>query len=174
MAGTSTDGATNNLVDNAADNHELNSPPWIRVESTLMSAARAIRQAYDCALAPFDLNLNMASSLAYLALYGPMSQTLLAERLGIGRAAAGSYIDRLEARQLVQRLADADDRRVWIVVPTDEGVELASKVATIDEQIRTQLRTGIDHQERQALASLLVRLQANLTPLLSPESETKP
>ncbi len=153
------------------DDHELNSPPWIRVESTLMATARAIRQAYDHALAPFDLNLNMASSLAYLAMFGPMTQTVLAERLSIGRAAAGTYIDRLEKRNLVERRADADDRRVWLVSPTETGVELAEKVALIDEQIRTQLRTGIDHTERQALADLLVRLQKNVCPLVSPERE---
>lgn len=157
-----------------AAGHELNSPPWIRVESTLMSTARTIRQAYDYALAPFELNLNMASSLAYLAMFGPMTQTVLADRLGIGRAAAGTYIDRLESRNLVERRADADDRRVWLVAPTDSGVELAEKVALIDEQIRTQLRTGIDHTERQALANVLVRLQENLSPLVSPESEITP
>ncbi len=136
-----------------------------------MATARTIRQAYDHALAPFDLNLNMASSLAYLALFGPMTQTELAERLSIGRAAAGTYIDRLEQRNLVERRADAEDRRVWLVSPTDIGVELAEKVALIDEQIRTQLRDGIDHDERQALANLLVRLQKNVCPLVSPERE---
>ncbi len=139
-----------------------------------MATARAVRQAYDHALAPFDLNLNMASSLAYLAMFGPMTQTVLADRLCIGRAAAGTYIDRLEKRNLVERQADADDRRVWVVSPTETGFELAEKVALIDEQIRTQLRIGIDHTERQALANVLVRLQENVSPLISPESEIKP
>lgn len=127
-----------------------------------MATARTIRQAYDCALTPFDLNLNTASTLAYLAQNGPVTQTVLADRLGIGRAATGTYIDRLEERELVERLADADDRRVWLVSATEAGRELADQVALIDERLRTQLRKGIDRRERQALARLLIRLQSNL------------
>ena len=32
--------------------HELDAPPWLRVETTLMGAAQAIRNAYDVRLAP--------------------------------------------------------------------------------------------------------------------------
>ena len=47
--------------------HELDAPPWLRVESTLMATARAIHDAYDHRLAPLDLSLNTASLLAYVA-----------------------------------------------------------------------------------------------------------
>jgi hypothetical protein len=32
--------------------HELDSPPWLRVESTLMATARLVRTAFDARLAP--------------------------------------------------------------------------------------------------------------------------
>ena len=38
--------------------HELDSPPWLRVESTLMATARLLRVAFDTRLAALDLNLN--------------------------------------------------------------------------------------------------------------------
>jgi MarR family transcriptional regulator, transcriptional regulator for hemolysin len=142
--------------------HELDTPPWLRVESTLMSTARLMRDAYDSALAGIDLNLTTASLLAYVVEQGATTQTVLAERLGVGRAAAGSAVDRLEQRGLVERRSDRDDRRVWLIAPTDEGKELAAKVADIDISIRRALRLGIDRHERQMLASLLVRLQRNL------------
>jgi MarR family transcriptional regulator, transcriptional regulator for hemolysin len=100
--------------------------------------------------------------LAYVVEQGATTQTVLAERLGVGRAAAGSAVDRLEQRGLVERRSDRDDRRVWLIAPTDEGKELAAKVADIDISIRRALRLGIDRHERQMLASLLVRLQRNL------------
>lgn len=127
-----------------------------------MATARLIRDAYDTVLAPLDLNLTSASLLAYVAENGAITQTALAERLGIGRAAAGAQVDRLEERGLVSRDADAEDRRVWLVTTTPAGAGLTDQIAEIDAELREQLRSGIDRQERQVLASLLVRLQNNL------------
>ena len=50
----------------AAADHELDAPPWQRVESTLMSTARAVRRAYERRFADLDLNLTQASLLADL------------------------------------------------------------------------------------------------------------
>ena len=127
-----------------------------------MAAARAMRNAYDCNLAPFDLNLNTASTLAYVDQHGPITQTAIADGLGHGRAATGTYIDRLEQRGLVERLADSDDRRVWLVAITNDGRRLMVDVAEIDRRLRDQLRCGIDRSERQVLADILVRLKDNL------------
>jgi len=157
------------MIDSAAEifppvapEHELDAPPWLRVESTMMVTARMIRVAYDQALAPLGLNLTSGSLLAYVAEHGPITQTALAERLGIGRAAVGTLIDRLQTRGLVERLADSDDRRVWLVTSTPAGSTTANGIAEIDKGVRATLRTGISREERQLLASLLLRLQANL------------
>ena len=72
-----------------APDHELDAPPWQRVESTLMSTARAIRRAYEIRLAQLDLNLSQASLLAFLCESGTCTQSRIASRLGMGRAAAG-------------------------------------------------------------------------------------
>ena len=142
--------------------HELDSPPWLRVESTLMATARLIRSAFDQAMEPLDLNLTTASLLAYLAEQGPLTQTVLADRMGIGRAAIGNAIDRLEERGLVQRVADNGDRRVWLTTITAEGNRVAGQVSEIDREVRARLRADINREERQQLASLLLRLQQNL------------
>ena len=142
--------------------HELDAPPWLRVESTLMDTARTIRAAYDRSLTPLELNLTSASMLAFVQENGPITQTALAERLGVGRAAAGTHVDRLEERGLLQREADHHDRRVWLVSVTADGEALAEEVAKVDAGLRQQLRKGIDRSDRQQLARLLVRLQANL------------
>jgi DNA-binding MarR family transcriptional regulator len=148
--------------------HELDAPPWQRVDSTIMQTARAIRRAYETRLAPLDLNLSQASILGFLA-NGPTSQTQVASSLGIGRAAAGSIVDTLEKRGLVERQPDPNDRRVWLVAVTKAGAALAKPVQEIDRVLRTELRAGISRNERQQLAELLVRLQSNLTTILGDE-----
>ena len=142
--------------------HELDAPPWLRVESTLMSTAHAIREAYDARLAPLGLTLSLASLLAYVADFGPVSQTRAAEHLGQGRAATGAQVDRLQEFGLVERRPHPDDRRVWLLSITHAGRTLAATVANHDAVLRAELRAGISRSERQQLAALLLRLQSNL------------
>ena len=152
--------------------HELDAPPWLRVESTIMATARAIRQSYDQRFNDLDLNLSEASVLAYVAEHGALSQTQIAKSLGLGRAATGALIDVLEDRALVQRQTDPDDRRVWLVEITIAGKELVEEVYVRDQVLRKQLRNGITRQERQQLAAVLVRLGNNLASVLAEEIET--
>jgi MarR family transcriptional regulator for hemolysin len=143
-------------------NNELDAPPWLRVESTLMATARLIREAFDARLKPLDLNLTQASLLAYVAEFGAITQTRLAEKMGTGRAAMGTVVDGLEKRGLIERHPDPDDRRVWRVDITNDGRELAARVVGVDEVLRGELRHGIGREERQALSWVLTRLQVNL------------
>ena len=152
--------------------HELDAPPWLRVESTIMATARAIRQSYDQRFNDLDLNLSEASVLAYVAEHGALTQTQIAKSLGLGRAATGALIDVLEDRALVQRQTNPDDRRVWLVEITIAGKELLEEVYVRDQILRKQLRNGITRQERQQLAAVLVRLGNNLASVLAEEIET--
>jgi DNA-binding MarR family transcriptional regulator len=142
--------------------HELDAPPWLRVETTLIGAAQALRTAYDVRLAPLGLTLSLASLLAYVADFGPVNQTRAAEHLGQGRAATGAQVDRLEQSGHVARLPDPEDRRVWKLAITPSGRELVERVTEVDAVLRAELRSGISRAERQQLAAVLVRLQSNL------------
>ena len=150
-----------------AGNHELDAPPWLRVESTIMATARAIRQAYDSRFVQLDLNLSEASLLAYVEEFGPQTQTRLADRLGLGRAATGSIVDGLQKRGCVERHPDAEDRRVWLVTLTATGKELVAEISAIDQVLRKELRCGISRADRHQLADLLVRLGGNLAGVLA-------
>ncbi len=142
--------------------HELDAPPWLRVESTLMATANAIRAAYDERLSGLGLTLSLASLISYVADFGPVNQTRVAEHLGQGRAVTGTHIDRLESQGLVERLPDAADRRVWLVAITPSGADLAASIAEVDRVLRAELRAGISRADRQTLAEMLVRMQQNL------------
>ena len=152
--------------------HELDAPPWLRVESTIVASAADIRRVYDERFAALDLTLSLASLLCYVADFGPVSQTRAADHLRQGRAVTGTQVDRLEARGLLERLPDPSDRRVWLVKVTADGKDLAAKAIEIDVVVRKQLRSGISREERQALANVLVRLQHNISSELDAEPDT--
>lgn len=150
--------------------HELEAPPWRRVESTLMAAAGSIRVAYDTRLAPLGLTLSLASLLAYIAEVGSVNQSHCAKHLAQGRAATGVQVDRLEQLGYIRRTPDPDDRRVWMLEITPAGQQRAGDVADVDAILREQLRTGITRAERQQLATLLLRLQSNVAVAMHGES----
>ncbi len=150
--------------------HELDAPPWRRVESTLMATSRVIRRAYDVRLAGLGLNLSEASLLAFVHQRGAMTQTQLAEGLAMGRPAIGAVVDALEHRGLVERRRQAGDRRVWLVATTPAATAVVDEIDAIDEKLRIQLRAGIGRAERQALAQTLLRLQDNLAAVLAEEA----
>jgi len=142
--------------------HELDAPPWLRVESTLMSLARGIRRAYDLRLEELGLNLSEASVLAFAQESGALMQSELAKHMGLGRAAMGSVIDALEGRGLVERQPKPGDRRGLLVVVKPTGDELAKQVTKIDERLRAEFRGGISRKERRELTGLLNRLRENV------------
>ena len=152
-------------------NHELDAPPWQRVESTLMATSRAIRDAYDTRFDELALNLTQASLLVFVHESGPLRQTQLARRLGQGRAATGATVDLLERRGLVERQPDPEDRRAWLVTITLAGQELVGPINEIDRVLREELRRDIPRSDRQRLAELLLRLQSNLARILSDTEE---
>ena len=153
--------------------HELDAPPWLRVESTIIAAASDIRRLYDDRFASLELTLSLASLLGYANDFGPVSQTRAADHLRQGRAVTGTQIDRLEERGLLERLPDPDDRRVWLIKVTKAGAELAAKAVEIDEGVRKELRAGIPREDRQALANVLVRLQHNISTALDTEQNSQ-
>ena len=150
-------------------------PSWRRVEIALIATARRLRSAFDLRLAEIDLNLNQASLLAFVNDFGDANQTELAEMVGVGRASCCTMIDQLEARGLVQRNPDPDDRRVWLVGITPEGAALVERFYAVDESFRKEIRRDISGEERQQLASLLERLGANVDAILgSPRTHGDP
>jgi DNA-binding MarR family transcriptional regulator len=145
----------------------LTAPGRRTIETVLMATSRAMRRAYDTRLAGLDLKLSEAFLLGHVHTHGPLTQTQLAEGLGIGRAATGSLVDALERKGLVERAADAGDRRVWLVATTERAGPVVAEVAAVDVAVREELWTGISRAERRQLSETLLRLQDNLGAILN-------
>ena len=149
----------------ASAEQDVGALPRQTMESLLMATSRSLRRAYDSRLAGLGLKLSEAYLLGHVHTHGPMTQTQLAERLGIGRAATGAIIDTLEGKGLVERSASAADRRVWLVATTKPAAPVVEEVIAVDTALRQQLWTGVSPSERRALSETLLRLQGNLAAL---------
>jgi DNA-binding MarR family transcriptional regulator len=134
-----------------------------QLEALVVVAAREVRAAFDRGLVELDLNMSEAGALANLAALGPLTQTDLARRLHIGRASAGTVVDALETRGLVRRVADPEDRRVWRVTLSTDGMRMAARFDDRHAEIRDALHVGMSARDRKLLAQLLRQFTDNAT-----------
>ncbi len=132
-----------------------------------MATSRSLRRAYDTRLAGVGLKISEAYLLAHVHHRGAMTQTQLAEGLGLGRAATGALVDALERKGFVKRSADAGDRRVWLVTSTERAASVVDEVTAVDLAIRERVWTGISGAERRQLSEILQRLEGNLAAVLN-------
>jgi MarR family transcriptional regulator for hemolysin len=141
--------------------------PTPYIERVVMTAGRAVRNAYDARFKHLDLNMTEGALLTTIRRFGPLTQRELAELLYIGRAAAGQFVDRLEARGLVQRDTDPDDRRVWIVSTTRQGQALSVEAYDIWFKTGADLLGGLTDAQRDRMIKLLLEVQANAEEIAS-------
>ena len=134
-----------------------------RVDSVLMTTAKAIRQAYDAALGErLSLTLNEANILSQLSADRSLTQVELARRVGMSQARVGVHIDALAAKEAVKRVADPADRRVWKVSLTRRGRSLWKQTVDVSHTVRANVHAGLTDDDLAVLEQLLSSLQENL------------
>jgi DNA-binding MarR family transcriptional regulator len=86
----------------------------------IRQAARRLTRFYDQALAPTGLRITQYPILVTLAVGGPVTMNLLAERMVMDRATLGHNLRPLEAQGLLT-MTPGEDRRSRIVALTETG-----------------------------------------------------
>lgn len=127
-----------------------------RFSSVLYNASRAWRQALDRRLK--DLGVGQACWLAITVVARasePLSQTELARRLGVEDPTVVATVDRLVRAGLVARKPSTHDRRVKLVVLTDEGAAMYEKVRTQAETVRGELLAKVDREQLALVTAVL-------------------
>jgi DNA-binding MarR family transcriptional regulator len=97
-----------------------------------------------------DLTMAQFKTLFVVAHRGPFTVNALAEILGVTQSTVSHLVDRLEQVQLVERVADADDRRRTLVQLAPSGAELVGKLHQTGESMRAML-TRLDIADLAAL-----------------------
>jgi DNA-binding MarR family transcriptional regulator len=136
--------------------------PRRQLEFLLAEVVRLQLRVYNGRFRTTGLNQSQVAALIHLDRVEEISQRELAERLGMQKAAAGTLIDGLEGKGLVERTRGREDRRLQLVSITDAGRRVVDEVDHMAEALGTALRQGIARDERAQLVSILQRLRDNL------------
>lgn len=105
-----------------------------------------------------------ARTLLHAARAGEVRQNVLADRMGLEAMTLSAYLDRLEKRGLVQRVADPTDGRAKLVCLTPQADGALAAIRRVTQEIRARARSGMSREEWTLLSRLLKTARGNFTP----------
>src|SRR5271154_2425493 len=131
-----------------------------RFSGALHNTSRAWRQALDRRLKFLGVSQASWMTIAVAAkARTPLSQSELADRLGVEGATMVAMVDRLVKAGLVVRQASKTDRRIKRVVLTDAGNRLFDTVKAEAAAVRRELLASIDPKKLAVATEVLEALQ---------------
>jgi MarR family transcriptional regulator for hemolysin len=124
--------------------------------------SHAFRRTLSARLAEEGITLRQWEVLAWLACDGEVSQSELAECLGIEPHTLAGVVRRMERDGWLRRTSCADDRRRNRLVPTERGEEVWRRALQHCHAIREQAVAGFTPAELSLLKKLCAEIRANL------------
>ena len=126
--------------------------------------ARMIRAEMDRRIVEAGLGITPGESrtLSHAARAGTVRQNVLAERMGVEAMTVTTYLDRLEALDLVERLPDAADRRAKLVRLTPAGEDMLDRIKPISNALLAEFSKGFEPSEWDQLRIMMKTVRANI------------
>jgi DNA-binding MarR family transcriptional regulator len=107
------------------------------------------------ALAPFGINGRECAVLIVIDEAPALSQLELARRMGVDRTTMVTLLDELEAKALVARRPDPDDRRRNVVTLTEAGRNTLPEARQAHGQAEQRFLAGLSEQDAEQLKRIL-------------------
>lgn len=124
----------------------------------LRRAQVAVFQRFFALFAEVDIRPAQYSALTVIERNPGLSQTRLAEALGIKKTNLVALIDGLEARGLARRTAAKGDRRQHALHLTAKGTAFVRRLHRIDDEVECAISQVLDDAERRRLCDALRRV----------------
>jgi MarR family transcriptional regulator for hemolysin len=124
--------------------------------------SHALQRAFNEQLAPAGITFRQAQVLGCLALEERLTQTDLAERLGIEPPTLVGVLDRMERDGWIRRTGDRHDRRRKWIEATAAAQPVWRRVVTAARRVRRRATRGLAAAELAQLQQLLARVRENL------------
>ena len=135
--------------------------------------ARYRARLFDRLLAPHGLTTSQAWVLAQLFVEDNLPQNEIARRMGIGTVTVGGLVERLEARGLVSRHVDTEDRRIKRVVLEEAAKPIGRVLRTCGIEVNRVAFGGLEEEKAQALMDNLLTVREQLLEALEDEQDLK-
>jgi DNA-binding MarR family transcriptional regulator len=97
-----------------------------------------------------------------LAHHPGISQKELADLLEVEPISVARMVDRLESNGMLERRADAKDRRIWRLHLLPPAEPILNKITTMVEELNSFVTAGLAPATRTALLDGLIQMKLNL------------
>ena len=129
---------------------------------SLALACKLHRQRAEVLLSEIGLHVGQEMLLTGLWENEGITQTELAENVGIQPATVTNMLQRLEREGIVERKPDLQDQRISRVYATQIGREMEDKVRQQWAQLEQESFSGFNVEEKVLLRRLLLQVYQNL------------
>lgn len=128
----------------------------------MVITTRALRRGLEAELVNEGITLRQWEVLAWLTIENAMTQSALADRLGIEAPTLAGILDRMERDGWVERHACTHDRRKKRLRATAKADAVWTRMAECAHRMRAKAMTGITPEELAQLKSVCERIRANV------------
>lgn len=123
---------------------------------------RLITSEFNEMMAPIELTRSQWRVVVYLHREDGLSQSELAELLGVGKVTIGGLVDRLEHAGWVERRDDPGDRRTKRVYLTKKGQAVEQEMITKGAELTKRILRSLSKDERASLIDMLIAVKKDL------------
>ncbi len=110
---------------------------------------------------PADFSKQELLAIDLIGMRGACRMGEIADYLGVGQSAITSLIDRLEEKELVQRIRGKEDRRVWLVELNAKGKVIFRAQEKNYITLATKMLEPLSDEERDTFVELLERVTSS-------------
>lgn len=144
---------------------EKNQPAFLLAQIGAHAATRFAERLATLQLSPPD-----AGILRLLRMSAGISQQALSVKLQIHPSRLVAILDNLEKRNLIERKPNPDDRRLYSLHLTNDGVEILERIGKVAREHQDALLAALNNDERGSLTALLQKIagEQGLTPGVHP------
>jgi DNA-binding MarR family transcriptional regulator len=135
-------------------------PPEFRrnIGYLLSRSARYLREDLAQALAPMQLTVHEYAILRIIEAGDTIAQQAVAERYGVDRSTMVEVVDKLEAKQLLSREKNPQDRRSYNLIITPKGRKTITRARRISAALHKKFLSPLTEEESDKLYESLARL----------------
>lgn len=138
--------------------------------SLIADTSRMMRRSFDGRARSIGVTRPQWQVLVTLARHEGINQGGLAEQLDVEPITVCRMVDRLQDAGLVERRADAADRRSWRLHLTDRAHSLLEQLRPMAQAMMDDAMEGIEPDERIRLIAMLEQVRHNLSRKLTEQA----
>jgi len=119
-------------------------------------------QRIDDGLKPYSIGRSQYQVLSRVARAGTLTQKDLQQTLQIESATLTCIVDALVAKGWLERLESAEDKRVRVLLLTDDGRDKLVRIPDPYEGVESRMLSGVPVEDRATARALLETMILNL------------